>query len=140
MAGKSNYLEDAILNNIFRNVAWPTWPASLYISLHTADPGDTGASEVVVGTHTWYARVAVTRNTSNWDAPADNGDGRQIFNNLVITFPTPTTSVTVTHWGIWDASTSGNFLYGAALSSSAALASGQSATSFADGVLGITES
>lgn len=68
-----------------------------YGSLHTADPGDTGASEVTGGSPA-YARKAIT-----WNAPASGAmDGD------AVTFDLPAT--TITHAGLWDASTAGNFL------------------------------
>jgi hypothetical protein len=139
MAGKSNFLEDAILNHVFRGVAMPTFAASVYCSMHTADPGDTGASEVAVGSHPWYARVAVTRATGSWSAPADASGSEQIANVGAITFPSPTTSVTVTHFGWWDAATGGNFLYGGVLGTSRSLQNGDQAPSFAASALTVSE-
>lgn len=139
MAGKSDYLEDAVLNSVFRGVAFPAVTGSVYISLHTADPGDTGASEVSSATHTWYARVGVTRATGSWSAPANNGGNEQISNAAAITFASPTTTVTVTHFGVWDAATNGNFLYGGALGTSRNIQNGDQAPSFAIGALTIAE-
>lgn len=62
------------------------------ISLHTADPGTTGASEVVGGS---YARQAVT-----WSAAASGVKS----NDVELVFQVPT-STTVTHVGGWDGST-----------------------------------
>lgn len=59
------------------------------ISLHTADPGATGANEVAGGT---YARQAPT-----WDAAA--AGERAITNTPVFNVPGGTT---VTHWGLWE--------------------------------------
>lgn len=71
---------------------------TIYGSMHTADPGDTGASEVSGGSPA-YARKAITLN-----APAAgtmDGDA--------ITFDIPG-STTVTYGGLWDAVTAGNYL------------------------------
>lgn len=71
------------------------------ISLHTADPGTTGASEVTGGT---YARVATT-----WGAPTN---GSSTGSQTTLNVPAATT---VTHWGLWTAATGGVFHYGGAL-------------------------
>lgn len=45
MSAASNYLENNIINATLRGAAFPT-SAAVYVSLHTADPNDTGANEV----------------------------------------------------------------------------------------------
>jgi hypothetical protein len=70
--------------------------AVTHISLHTADPGTTGASEVVGGS---YARVAVTLG-------AASGGVKSNTNSLAFNVPSGTT---ITHWAGWNASTSGTF-------------------------------
>ena len=75
--------------------------AARFVSLHTADPGNTGANEVSGGA---YARQAMTfANTgSNPTVAANTG---------VVQYPTATASWgTVTHFGIWSAVTGGTFL------------------------------
>jgi len=78
--------------------------AGTYISAHTADPGSTGTSEVAGGS---YARQQTT-----WGA-ASSGD--RVGSQVSIPIPAGTT---VTHWGIWSASSSGTFYGGFALSAS----------------------
>jgi hypothetical protein len=39
----SNYLEDKIIDHMLRNQAFSP-PTTVYASLHTGDPGETGAS------------------------------------------------------------------------------------------------
>lgn len=92
---------DAIFNNVSLSLAQP------YLSLHTADPGETGASEVSGGAGP-YARQAV-----NWD-PASAG---AVVSDGAIDFP-GMPAVTVTHVGIWSAASGGTFVWGGALSSS----------------------
>jgi hypothetical protein len=59
-------------------------------------------------------------------------------NDVAITFPTASASWgTVTHFGVFDASTAGNLLYWGALSVSKAVGSGDTA-SFAIGELDVT--
>lgn len=126
----SSYLKDAILTWL-KGTNMPAAPATVYVSLHTGDPGKTGASEVSGGS---YARVAVTT-VSGWSA-ISNGTGtqRKVTNAGTITFPAPTGAWgTATYFGIWDASTTGNFLAGGALGGSQVIASGDGAPSFAIG-------
>ncbi len=109
----ANYLEEALLNNLFRNTNFAP-PANVYISLHTADPGETGANEVSGGS---YARVAVST-TGGWTDPSAGTQG-EVDNVADITFPTATASWgTVTHCGIYDAATVGNLLWSGALTAS----------------------
>lgn len=72
-----------------------------YISLHTADPGTTGAAEVVGGTY--------ARKPTNWAAPANSSVAGS---SVTLDVPSGTT---IGYWGVWDALTGGNFVYGGAL-------------------------
>lgn len=74
-----------------------------FISLHTATPGTTGASEVTGGS---YIRVAVS-----WNA-ASSGT---ITNSNPISINQPA-STTTTHFGLWSASSAGTYYIGGALS------------------------
>lgn len=75
---KSDFLENAILNLIFRAVAIANIAdnaassplTNLYWALHTADPTDAGAQNASEATYTSYARVAVGRNTGAMTAAA----------------------------------------------------------------------
>ncbi|CRK59090.1 Phage protein [Alloactinosynnema sp. L-07] len=78
--------------------------AAAWITLHTADPGTTGASEVAGG--------AYTREQTTWAAFAGGSRvGSQV------TFDVPA-GVTITHWGIRTAASGGTFYYGGTLSAS----------------------
>lgn len=77
---------------------------AVFASLHTADPGLTGTSEVTGGTPA-YARKAITWNA----ASASNLDNNA---NPVIDVPAGTYS----HFGLWSAATAGTFYGGGALS------------------------
>lgn len=137
MAGKSQYLEQTILNSVLRGVAFPSWTTgSHYVGLYTAAPTDAGGGTEVTGGS--YARVAVTRATGSWDAPTGSPSATQ--NAGVVTFPTPTANWgTVTHFGIFDASTTGNLLYWGALGTSRNILSGDNQPSFTIGALDLTE-
>jgi hypothetical protein len=45
---------------------------NLYVSLHTADPGDSGSQTTSEATYTGYARVAVARTTGGWTVTANS--------------------------------------------------------------------
>jgi hypothetical protein len=106
MAGKSDYLEDKILNHVLRNTAY-TQPATVYAGLFTAAPSDTGGGTEVSGNS--YARTAIT-----FGAPSPSGTTT---NSADVTFPTPSGSWgACTHFGVFDAASAGNLLYWAALS------------------------
>ena len=134
MAGKSNYLEGAFLNHLFRTTAL-SQPANVYVALYTATPSDAAGGTEVTGNN--YARVTVSRADASWAAPA--GTPRAITNAAVLTFPTPSaTWGTVTHFGVFDTSSAGNLLYWAALGAPKVV-NAHDTVSFAIGALSITE-
>jgi hypothetical protein len=107
MAALSNYLENALINATLRNTTY-TSPATVYVGLFTADPTDAGTGTECTGGS--YSRKAIT-----FDAPS-NGVS---VNSVAVEFDQATTSWgTITHFGILDASTSGNLLYHGALTAS----------------------
>lgn len=72
---------------------------SVYISLHTADPGETGDQTTSESAYTNYARQAVARSTAGWTVASGNCD-----NDAAITFPQcGATGSTITHVGIGSA-------------------------------------
>jgi len=125
MSAFSNYLEDAIITWCFSGTSFPAALTTVYVSLHTADPADTGANEVTGGN---YARIAVANASWTKTSAVATGTASAV-NNVDITFPTSGTVTWsapggVTHVGIWSASTTGPFLYGGALSAPKVVASG----------------
>lgn len=113
MAEMANYLEDALINATLRATTF-TSPATVYVSLHTADPTDAGTGTEVSGGS--YARQSASFAAPSNGASATDAD---------ITFPQATGNWgTVTHIGIWDASTSGNLYYHTALDASKTIDTG----------------
>lgn len=99
-----------------------TSPATnLYVSLHTADPGETGTQTTSEATYTSYARVAVARTSGGWTVSGNNAS-----NAAAITFPAATGGTnTITHFGIGlSSSGAGTLLFSGALSSSLSVSSG----------------
>ena len=113
MTAMSDYLEAALLNHVLRNTAY-TPSATLYLSLHTADPTDAGTGAEVTG-------GSYARQTISFSAPSGNACS----NSTQVTF-TGMPAVTVTHVGIWSASTAGNLLFYGALTASKVVAAGES--------------
>ena len=131
MAAFTNYLENKLIDHIFQNTAF-TSQTTLYVALFTAvSDGEAGTVTEVSGGS--YARVAVTANSSNWsDATGNNGTTSNV---NAVTFPAATADWgTVTHFGIYDAASTGNLLVYAALTSSRNITNG-STPSFAAGAL-----
>lgn len=120
MSAMSDYLENKLVDQLFRGQSAPT-TTTLYVGLLTAAPSDSGGGTEVSGGS--YARVAVTSSLANWagtqtagSTTASSGTGGQTSNNAAITFPTPAaTWGTVTHFGIYDAASAGNLLFWGAL-------------------------
>jgi len=103
----SNYLEDMILN-WFGGTNFATAPTNLFFSLHSADPADTGANEVTAT----YTSGRDSYTASGFTSPATVGTNRQIKNTALIDWGNSTSAGSADWIGIWDASTSGNFLFG----------------------------
>lgn len=106
MADKTTFWRDAVLN-LLRGTNVTGFSA--YVSLHTADPGNTGANEVTGGSY--------ARQLAGFGAPADDSGVRAVTNAADIDF-TGMPATTVTHFAIWNAATSGNSVYKEALATS----------------------
>ena len=99
MSSFSDYLEDAVLNHVFRNSAL-TSPTTTYLALYTAAPTDAGAGTQVTGAG--YARKAIT-----FGAPS----GGAIANTSAVSFTAAGGNYgNVVAVGIFDAATAGNLL------------------------------
>ena len=145
MAGKSDYLENKIIDHVFRGRSY-TAPTQVWVGLLTAAPSDTGGGTEVSGGS--YARATAGANgDTTWKATqggtpaaASSGTGGQTSNPAALTFPAPTANWgTVTHFGIYDASTAGNLLYWAALTVSKTINNGDAAPSYAIDALTVVE-
>jgi hypothetical protein len=129
---KGNTFENDLLLLIFNNtdaaligdatgLRGSSTAGSLYVSLHTGDPGEAGnqtTSECAYGS---YARVAVARSGSGWTV-----SGNTVTNAALVQFPQCSSgSETATHFAIGTASSgTGKVLYKGALSASLAISSG----------------
>lgn len=143
---KSNTFENDLLKHIFNNdaialigdatgVRGSTTAGSLYVSLHTADPGEAGDQTTNETAYTNYARVAVARTTGGWTV-----SGNGVSNAALVQFAQCGASgATLTHFGVGtDSSGTGKLLYSGELTSSLAVSSGIQ-PQFATGDLDVTE-
>ncbi len=129
---KSNSWENSLLLLLFNNtnvanvgdatgLRGSSTAGSLYVSLHTSDPGEAGDQTTNETSYTSYARVAVARSgagftvTGNSVSPAANVD-----------FPACTGSTaTITHFGIGTASSgAGVLLYKGTVTANISVATG----------------
>jgi hypothetical protein len=108
----SNYLVKKWLDRAFNATAF-TDPATVYLALFTSAPSASGGGTEVTGNG--YARVAVAANSTNF--PLTTLGSGQISLGVAQSFPeaTPAAWGTITHVGIFDASSAGNLLHYGAL-------------------------
>ena len=120
---KANSFEDGLMLLLFNNTNFANVGdvgglrgcaaagTSLYVSLHSADPGETGVQSTLELTYagtTPYARVGVLRasGASGWTCTANAAS-----NTSTVTFPQNTAgSVTATHVGVGTASSGAGIL------------------------------
>jgi hypothetical protein len=140
----TNAAETALLNLFFLNTDWANVgdaaglqnsaaAGSFYISLHTADPGETGTQSTSETSYTGYARVAVARSGAGWTVSGNNASNAAAITFGACTVGTPT----ITYFGIGsDSSGTGNLFMSGALSASLAVSPGIT-PSFAIGELDV---
>lgn len=129
---KGNTFETDLLSLIFNNtdaaligdatgLRGSSTAGSLYVALHTGDPGEAGNQTTSEAAYGSYARVAVARSGAGWTVT-----GNAVTNAALIQFPQCSSgSETETHFSIGTASSgTGKILYKGALSASLAVSSG----------------
>ncbi len=95
---------------------------NLYVSLHTADPGEAGTQQTSEVSYTGYLRVAVARTTGGWTVTANS-----VSPLADITFPAGTGgSGIATHFAVGTANTglAGKILYKGTITPSITLGNG----------------
>lgn len=110
MAGLTDYAENKLLDHVLGKTSY-TMPTT-YVGLFTATPSDAGGgTEVTTAGGTLYARQALQ--------PTSASSGGAAANSADIDFPVAGANWgTVTHFGVFDASSGGNLLAWGPLSSS----------------------
>lgn len=126
---KGNTFENDLLRLIFNAVAIANIAdnaassplTSLYVSLHTADPGEAGDQTTSETSYTSYARVAVARTSGGWTVTANS-----VSPAANIDFPASTGGTgTITWFGVGTAASgAGKLLYRGAISPTIAIANG----------------
>ena len=110
----SNTFETHVLNCVFTTTS-VTRPTAWYLALFTSNPAEDASGTEVSTSGTAYARQSATFTVS----------GNTASNSAAIEYPTATASFgTVTHVGVFDASTGGNLIAYSALDTSKAISTG----------------
>jgi len=143
---KSNTFENDLLQLIFNNVDIAdigdasgiqnsATAGSLYVALHTADPGEAGTATTSETSYGSYARQAVARTAGGWTV-----SGNEASNAALVQFPECSSgTATITHVSITTAvSGASKILYSGALTASRSVSSGIQ-PQFAAGALTVTE-
>jgi hypothetical protein len=141
----TNVFENGLLSLVFENANYAnvgdatglrgsTTAGVFYISLHTANPNETGSQNTTEAAYGAYARQSVVRSTSGWTVASGVAD-----NDSPVTFPQASSgSETETHFGVGsDASAAGNLFLWGALTAGLAVSTGIT-PSFASGALDVT--
>ncbi|MFM7009121.1 MAG: hypothetical protein ACKO0Z_07265 [Betaproteobacteria bacterium] len=127
---KGNTFENDLLKLIFNATAIAnladnaaTSPlTNIYVSLHTADPGEAGDQTTSEIAYTGYARVAVARTSGGWTITANSVSPVA---NIEFGAMTGGAGGTVTHVGIGTASSgAGKLLYSGAVSPTLSITTG----------------
>ena len=112
---KSNYLENKVIDH-FLGTSSTSAPSNVYMGLFTSNPTDANSGTEVSGNG--YSRQVITFNA------ASSGSAT---NSSAETFTASGGNWgTITHFGIFDASTSGNLLYHGALTDDKVIEDGDS--------------
>tara|TARA_R110000796_G_scaffold62386_3_gene143892 strand:+ start:244 stop:630 length:387 start_codon:yes stop_codon:yes gene_type:complete len=113
MSAMSDYLENEILDHILGTGAY-TMPTTVYVGLSTGSFNDDNSGTELSGSG--YARQSASFSVASGGTTSNSG---------AIEFPAATGSWgTVSHFGIFDASSSGNLLIHGAFSASKAITTG----------------
>ena len=119
MTALSSYAERKILDHLFKNTSYTS--PNAYVGAFTSDPTDSASGTECSGSG--YARVRIDDKMSSSTTGADTSSKT---NSSAITFSAASGGAwgTVTHIGIFDASSSGNLLAHGALATSKTISDG----------------
>lgn len=115
MSGLSTYLANKLLGWLDAS-AMGSAPADIYVALYNGDPTDAGSG----GTEVTTTIDASGRKAVTWGSPS----GKAMSNSGDVDFGTADAGATVSHIGLFDASTSGNMVGSFALSPSRSVSTG----------------
>lgn len=116
----SQYLATQILQWV-KGQGFPQALSNIYISLHSSDPGTGGTLGDVTGAITGSANRTAIASSALGSVAGASGGGFETTNTGVVQLTTAAqnqNAITVTHFGVWDAASGGNFLASGQLTSS----------------------
>ncbi len=126
---KGNTFENDLLKLIFQGTAIANIAdnaassplTNLYVSLHTADPGEAGSQTTSETSYTGYARVAVARSSGGWTITENS-----VSPTSTVTFGACTGgTAAITHFAIGTASSgAGKILYSGTVTPNISVSSG----------------
>ena len=125
MSAATDYTENNIINALFRGQAFAQ-ATTLYIALHTGDPGETGGqNEVQTATWPSYTRQDAAQGGNIETGWTEQGDG-SVTNAKQIIYPVydGASSLQITHYSVKDAATGGNNIIKGAFSTAQTLTPG----------------
>lgn len=133
MGAMSNYLENKVIDWLFRGQTFSP-PPGLHVGLLSSAPSDSGGGTEISGNG--YARQNISPTLANWagtqstgSTTVSTGTTGTTSNNVAVTFPTPTASWgAVSHFGIFDSATGGNLLFYGALTIAKTINQGDTVT------------
>lgn len=122
----SQYFATEILTWI-KGSSFPTALSNVYVSIHTGDPGTAGTSNDVTLTVTGSSNRTAISASAFTGVTGASPNGFEIKNTNTVQITTNAqngTQQTLSHFGLWDAQTSGNFIASGALTANVDVQSG----------------
>lgn len=116
----SQYFATQVLSWV-KGAPFPTALSNVYVSLHSSDPGTGGTTGDVTNSITGTTTRTAVAASGLGSVTGASGGGFEITNTGVVQLTTSAqnpSAITVTHFGIWDGATGGNFLASGQLTSS----------------------
>lgn len=124
MSAASNYTENNVINALLRGQTFEQ-ATTIYVSLHTSNPGESGGNEVTTAAFPSYERLDAAKGgaiDTGWTSPNDGvcKNAKQ----LIYAVHDGAGDITVSHYGLYDAATGGNLLTYAPLNNPRTLSPG----------------
>tara|TARA_B100001996_G_scaffold378666_1_gene363184 strand:+ start:2788 stop:3210 length:423 start_codon:yes stop_codon:yes gene_type:complete len=122
----SQYFATEILTWI-KGSSFPTALSNVYVSIHTGDPGTAGTSNDVTLTVTGSSNRTAISASAFTGVTGASPSGFEIKNTNTVQITTNAqngTQQTLSHFGLWDSQTSGNFIASGALTANVDVQSG----------------
>ena len=133
----SQYLATEILEWM-KNSAMPTQLSNVYISIHSGDPGTAGSGSDVTTSVTGSANRTACAASNLSGVSGASGGGFEVTNVASVQLTNGAAAgASISHFGIWDAASSGNFLASGALTVSVDVVAGDT-VQFNAGAMAIT--